>query len=76
MAGPPSTTTCGNHNVDEGETCDDGNTADGDGARRLRHERDGGDDGGCCSAGTNPAGALLLSLATLGLVVVRRRRRK
>lgn len=35
-----------------------------------------GDDGGCCSAGTRPEGALALGLATLGLVLGRRRRRR
>ena len=34
------------------------------------------DDGGCCSAGTRPEGALALGLATLGLVLGRRRRRR
>jgi MYXO-CTERM domain-containing protein len=76
MAGPPSTSTCGNHNVDEGETCDDGNTVDGDECPADCGMSATTDDPGCCSAGTNPAGAMLLSLATLGLVVVRRRRRK
>jgi cysteine-rich repeat protein len=73
IAGPPAGT-CGNFNVDEGETCDDGNTADGDacpsdcGASQLV-------DSGCCSAGHSPAGPLALSLLTLGLVARRRRRR-
>lgn len=75
MAGPPSST-CGNHNVDEGETCDDGNTVDGDACPADCGMSATTDDSGCCSAGTNPAGPMLLSLATLGLVVVRRRRRK
>ncbi|HUS28864.1 MAG TPA: MYXO-CTERM sorting domain-containing protein [Kofleriaceae bacterium] len=73
-AGPPSNL-CGNHNVDEGETCDDGNTADGDGCSATCGGDEAG-DGGCCSAGTNPAGPALLSLVTLGLVVLRRRRRR
>lgn len=72
-AGPPSNL-CGNHNVDPGETCDDGNTADGDGCSSTCGD-DGG-DGGCCSVGTNPAGPALLSLATIGLLIVRRRRRR
>jgi len=65
---------CGNGNVDTDEACDDGNTADGDGCSATC-ELEGGDDGGCCSAGTNPAGPLALSLMTLGLVIRRRRRR-
>lgn len=76
MAGPPSTTTCGNHNVDEGETCDDGNTDDGDECPADCGMGGTTDDPGCCSAGTNPASAMLLSLGTLGLVLLRRRRRK
>jgi MYXO-CTERM domain-containing protein len=69
---------CGNGNVDTGETCDDGNTTDGDGCSATCQTDDGtgGDDGGCCSAGTNPAGPLALSFLTIGLVIRRRRRRK
>jgi cysteine-rich repeat protein len=76
MAGPPSTTTCGNHNVDEGETCDDGNTVDGDECPADCGMGATEDDPGCCSAGTNPASAMLLSLGTFGLVLLRRRRRR
>ena len=67
---------CGNGAVDPGETCDDSNTTDGDGcsAACQTETTGGGDDGGCCSAGRNPAGALGLSLLTLGLVFRRRRR--
>ena len=35
-----------------------------------------GDEGGCCSAGSKPAGPLALSLLTLGLVIRRRRARR
>jgi len=67
---------CGNGNVDTDETCDDGNTTDGDGCSATCETEDGSEDGGCCSAGTNPAGPLALSVLTLGLVLVRRRRRR
>jgi cysteine-rich repeat protein len=75
IAGPPSGT-CGNYNVDpdKEEECDDGNTEDGDGCSSSCGIE--GDDGGCCSAGTNPAGPLALSAMFVGLVVVRRRRRR
>ncbi|HEY5949094.1 MAG TPA: hypothetical protein VIV40_26560, partial [Kofleriaceae bacterium] len=68
---------CGNGNVDTGEACDDSNTTDGDGCSATCQTEDGtgGDDGGCCSAGTNPTGPLVLSLLTIGLVIRRRRRR-
>ncbi|HEX5060269.1 MAG TPA: hypothetical protein VFV99_12965 [Kofleriaceae bacterium] len=66
---------CGNGNVDTDEACDDGNTTDGDGCSATC-QTEGTDDGGCCSAGTNPAGPLALSVLTLGLVVLRRRQRR
>ena len=69
---------CGNGTVDVDESCDDGNTAGGDGCSATCQDEGGGggdDDGGCCSAGGNPTGPLALSLLTLGLIVVRRRRR-
>ncbi len=78
IPGAPSNP-CGNGNVDGDEVCDDGNNVDGDGCSATCQPEDGtggGDDGGCCSAGTNPAGPLALSLMTLGLVLVRRRRRR
>lgn len=70
---------CGNGAIDEGETCDDGNVADGDGCSALCEDESGGgnvdgDDGGCCSIGGGPEGAGLLALGTLGLVLRRRRR--
>ena len=67
---------CGNGNVDTGETCDDGNMDGDDGCSATCQTEDGSGDGGCCSAGTNPAGPLALSVLTLGLVLVRRRRRR
>jgi hypothetical protein len=65
-AGPPSDL-CGNNNVDEGETCDDGNTADGDSCPSTCGAAT---DGGCCSVGTDPSGAALLAFGTLGFVVL------
>jgi MYXO-CTERM domain-containing protein len=71
---------CGNGTVDTGETCDDGNTTDGDGCSSTCQDETtnpggGKDGGGCCSVGSSPTGALALGLLTLGLVFVRRRRR-
>jgi cysteine-rich repeat protein len=72
IPGAPSQN-CGNGNLDTDEVCDDGNTADGDGCSATC-QMEGGDDGGCCSAGTDPTGPLLLSFFTVGLVIRRRRR--
>jgi cysteine-rich repeat protein len=72
IPGAPSQN-CGNGNIDTDEVCDDGNTADGDGCSAAC-QIEGTDDGGCCSAGTNPAGPLVLSFLTIGLVIRRRRR--
>jgi uncharacterized protein (TIGR03382 family) len=75
-AGAPSAT-CGNGTVDTGETCDDGNTTAGDGCSATCQDETTmtpGDDGGCCSTGTKPGGPIVLALATLGLVIRRRRR--
>ena len=70
---------CGDGMVGSAEQCDDGNTTDGDGCSATCTNEDTdhppGDDGGCCSTGTDPKGALLLGLCTLGLVWRRRRRR-
>jgi MYXO-CTERM domain-containing protein len=69
--------TCGNGTVDPGETCDDGNTTDGDGCSstcQTENAKGTKDSGGCCSIGGGPAGPLALGLFTLGLVVRRRRR--
>ena len=61
---------CGDGIVDDGETCDDGNTLGGDGcSATCETETDGG---GCCSAQRDPAGAVLLGL---GLMFAWRRRR-
>lgn len=62
---------CGDGVVDPDEPCDDGNTANGDGCSASC---DVEGDGGCCSAGTNPAGPLLLGLGVV-LAIARRRRR-
>jgi cysteine-rich repeat protein len=66
---------CGNGQVDLNETCDDGNTADGDGcSASCQSEDTGGGGGGCCGVGTNPAAPIGLSVIALGLVLRRRRR--
>jgi len=64
--------TCGNGDVDTGETCDDGNRVDGDGCSANCLDEGGG--GGCCSVGSGPEGALALGVLTLGLVLRRRKR--
>jgi cysteine-rich repeat protein len=68
-AGP----TCGNGTVDTGETCDDGNVADGDGCSATCVDENS-DGAGCCSVGTNPAGAIALGVLSLAMVLRRRRR--
>ena len=66
--------TCGNSEVDDEESCDDGNRIDGDGcSANCVDETPGG--GGCCSVGTGPEGAIALSVLTFGMLFVRRRRR-
>ncbi|MEO7097143.1 MAG: MYXO-CTERM sorting domain-containing protein, partial [Polyangiales bacterium] len=65
--------TCGNGNVDDGESCDDGNIDDGDGCTPTCN-LPGEDDTGCCSVGATPGGAALLSLFTIGMLIRRRRR--
>nr|HEX4315222.1 DUF4215 domain-containing protein [Kofleriaceae bacterium] len=69
---------CGNGIVEAGETCDDGNTTDGDGCSSTCQTETGGGgggkaDGGCCSTGGSPATPAALGLLVLGLVVRRRR---
>ncbi len=62
---------CGDGAIDVDEDCDDGNTAGGDGCSATCLDED---DGGCCSAGTNPSGPLLLGLGVV-IAIARRRRR-
>ena len=75
--GTPSAA-CGNGTTDTGETCDDGNTADGDGcsATCQLEATDGPGDGGCCSTGSDPRGALAAGAAAVAALLVRRRRRR
>jgi len=61
---------CGDAIVDDGELCDDGNTADGDGCAESCTPED---DTGCCSTGTDPAAPLLLGAV---VVLLGRRRRR
>jgi len=77
---------CGNHQVEAGEQCDDGNTTAGDGCSATCEQEaapmpDGGmggggtDDGGCCSTSrTSGTSGIALALVT-GLALWRRRRR-
>lgn len=62
---------CGDGALDVDEECDDGNTAGDDGCSATCQDED---DGGCCSAGTNPSGPLLLGLGVV-IAIARRRRR-
>jgi len=71
---------CGNGVVDPGEACDDGNNLDNDGCSatcgiEITDPVAPTDNGGCCSTGSRPTGALALGAAVLGLVLRRRRRR-
>lgn len=75
----PGDPNCGNGALDDGETCDDGNVADGDGCSATCEDESGGgnggpEDGGCCSVGAGPEGAGLLAFGTLGILLRRRRR--
>jgi MYXO-CTERM domain-containing protein len=65
------TATCGDSVVDKGEECDDGEETDECLATCFSK---GG--AGCCDAGSNPTAPLVLSLAVVGLLVSRRRRRR
>ncbi len=47
---------CGNDNVDEGEDCDDGNTASGDGCSLLCESEGSGDTGGTSGGGGDSGG--------------------
>ncbi|MBK9034658.1 MAG: DUF4215 domain-containing protein [Myxococcales bacterium] len=72
----PLVPVCGNGTMEGAETCDDGNLVDGDGCAAdcvLEPTVDDG-DGGCCSTGADPRGALLLGLASAAILVRRRRR--
>ena len=75
-ASDPYCATCGNGAVDPPESCDDGNTAAGDGCSELCELEVDVDDpsGGCCSTGSDPRGAALLGLASAAALVRRRRR--
>ena len=61
---------CGDNEIGDVETCDDGNRIDGDGCSKLCQIEDGG---GCCSTSTRPEQSLLLVGALL-LLWCRRRR--
>jgi MYXO-CTERM domain-containing protein len=75
-AGVAPAPVCGNGTAETGESCDDGNTAAGDGCSELCELEVAVDDpsGGCCSTGSDPRGAALLGLASAALLVRRRRR--
>jgi MYXO-CTERM domain-containing protein len=77
---PPADPVCGNGDVETGEQCDDGNTAAGDGCSATCTDEGEPpvtpEEGGCCSSSGGQGGSLLLGLATLGFVAVRRRRRR
>jgi cysteine-rich repeat protein len=64
---------CGNHIVEAGEACDDGNAMNGDGCSSTCEDES---QGGCCGVGTNPAAPTGLAVLVLGLVLRRGRRRK
>ena len=66
---------CGNGVLETGEQCDDGNVIDGDGcsaACQTEPEPSIAPPEGCCSTGRGGSGAIVLSLATLCLVLRRR----
>ncbi len=75
-AGVAPAPVCGNGAAETGESCDDGNTAAGDGCSELCELEVDVDDpsGGCCSTGSDPRGAALLGLASAAALVRRRRR--
>ncbi|HTJ47576.1 MAG TPA: hypothetical protein VL463_36010 [Kofleriaceae bacterium] len=68
---------CGNGTIDTGETCDDGNTSDGDGCSASCQTEMGpggpGDTGCCSSSRSNAAGPALLFL---GIALVWRRKKR
>ena len=63
---------CGNGQQETGETCDDGNTAGGDGCSASCQDEVAG---GCCGVAGHPAAPAALALITLGGALRRRRRR-
>jgi len=63
---------CGNHILEAGEACDDGNAVNGDGCSSTCEDESKA--GGCCGVGTNPAAPAGLAALVLGLVWRRRRR--
>lgn len=74
---PGAAGVCGDGALDDGETCDDGNTTVGDGCSdecAAEGPTAEGESGGCCGAGANPRGLALLAAATL--LMLRRRRRR
>jgi cysteine-rich repeat protein len=64
---------CGNGIVEDGEECDDGNLADGDGCSAACGDEAGGGGGGC-SAGGGAGGTELAGSALLLALLMRRRR--
>lgn len=64
---------CGNGTVEPTETCDDGNTLDGDGCSATCQDESAG--AGCCSAGGEPTAPLALAAGVLGALIAPRRRR-
>jgi cysteine-rich repeat protein len=65
---------CGNHIVETGEACDDGNAVNGDGCSTTC-EDESKSGGGCCGVGSHPAAPAGLAVLVLGLVLRRGRRR-
>jgi cysteine-rich repeat protein len=65
---------CGDHFIDLGEQCDDGNTFSGDGCSdKCQDEVEAAGGGGCCSADGGGVGSAMLAFV-VGLCVKRRRR--
>ena len=65
---------CGNGTTEGAESCDDGNTADGDGCSATCSNEEGGGGGGCSSNGTSPANSAIVLLALAGMGLAARRR--